>query len=199
MAQAVLLWQTENGCINDSQNCSDKTAATISRGIAKYLNVVDSAYAPSNAAALLIPWLPTKTTLMTGADATGLYNCYYPGIASSLAGQSGCNYLLLQDNTVVNIGFSVFYSPNIVFDINGVKPPNRVGKDQFATSLYSYNNYYKSLNPYVSYAGAAGYLGICYISASGPCNSDDGHSPTAYVLANDKLPDFKAMGYPTSP
>jgi prepilin-type N-terminal cleavage/methylation domain-containing protein len=199
LAQAVLLWQTENGCIEDSKNCSDKTAATISRGIAKYLNVVESAYAPSNAAALLVLWLPKKTTLLTGGDATGVYQCNYPGIASSLAGQSNCNYLLLQDNTVVNISFSVYDSPNIVFDINGVKPPNRVGKDQFATSLYSYSNYYKSLNPYVSYGAAAGWAGICYISSSGPCNADDGHSPTAYVLAHDSLPDFKAMGYPISP
>lgn len=199
LAQAVLLWQTENGCINDSKNCSDNTAATISRGIAKYLNVVDSVYAPSNAQALLIPWLPTKTTLITGGSSTGLYQCNYPGIASSLGNQPACNYFLLEDGTVVNISFSVFNSPNIVFDINGAKMPNRVGKDQFSTSLYSSGNYYMSLNPYVSYNAAGGWLGICYISSSGACNADDGHSPTAYVLAHDKLPDFKAMGYPTSP
>jgi hypothetical protein len=85
-------------------------------------------------------------------------------------------------------------------DILGKRLPNRLGNDIFLIGVGSNadGKPFKSVNPYVwqDNNDSNGSYGICRYVADRTCNADDGKSPTAYVLAHDKLPDLKAMGYP---
>lgn len=85
-------------------------------------------------------------------------------------------------------------------DINGNKPPNRVGKDQFPIGFSRGWNGKYGIIPYFtecSWIGSS--AGVCSEQCPNPCNPDDGKSPTAYVLTHNKLPDLTALGYPANP
>jgi len=131
-----------------------------------------------------------------------------------------CGHYLLQDGTTMAVMlFNGSYelkasNPNgfladdsnaygaIFIDVNGKKPPNRLGKDQYPIGLGAYHNnaYDKPVTPYPSLLWSGDNVPVLCVTNNGNmCNPDDGKSPTAYVLKNKKIINYKAMGYPTTP
>lgn len=199
ISNAVNLYLAEEG-YNDVQawassynsfDCKNAFA-----GVEKKLRVIKRRY--QNETITNIDWLPETSKLLDGT--TNPEN--WAGV-NKMAGGSGysCHYLL-QDGTIlrVDIPDSFRQSGEISFDVNGIKGPNRIGKDQFPIGLGVYNNSnsaYKKVHPYYSEDSAAQTDGgLCAIRNNGVCNPNDGKSPTAYVLQHSKLPDLKALGYP---
>jgi type II secretory pathway pseudopilin PulG len=208
LTQAVQSWQTDEGCLGDTAACPGiypgtypptypHQAGNIAQKIATYMKVLDGIYAPSCAQIASKDWIPSYAYALNGSQPHP-YDTLQPILGKDDGSQGDCGwgaYMLLANGTVLKIdGIGFHY--DFVFDINGPKGPNRFGKDQFAGSLY--DNYRKSINPYY-YATWGGGIGVCDTSWSSTCNADDGYSPLAYILKHDKLPDLKAMGFPTSP
>lgn len=83
----------------------------------------------------------------------------------------------------------------IVVDINGKKPPNRIGKDTFHLCIgYDTDNdisYYPKVN---TNDGLCGFLDPNRETSCNPININsrvsDGASPLTYAIINQKLPDF---------
>lgn len=205
VANAVEKWQLEQNCVGDSASCSSIQAAphnaeAVAKELAPYLNITSSLYSSNSAVSPALSWIPIESYALNGLNKTGTLGggtnewpmLNYPG---GIAWSS--NFFLLADGTVIKI-CGIWNHYDIIFDLNGVKKPNRMGKDQFVTSLYTPNH--KSYNPYLSYTYNANTIieGTCD-DMFAICNADDGHSPTAYVLKYDKLPDLTKLGYPASP
>lgn len=209
LGQAVLAWQSDDGCEGDTTICPLITpqvwpggpyphqGSTIARQIAQKLKVVDAYYGGTPTSEFYNKsWIPEDAYELNGRKSD--YTSLFPAISKNI---KGCDdpgwggYLLLANGVVVKI-VGDWWHYIVVFDINGVKEPNRIGKDQFPMSLYSDNH--KTFNPYYYATYGSGY-GVCADQSGTICKADDGHSPMAYVLMNNKLPDLKAMGYPETP
>ncbi len=82
-------------------------------------------------------------------------------------------------------------------DVNGKKNPNRIGKDVFPITV----GFWPGKDVYYqAYYGPQYHntLGLCIDSSQcDPSNVDpefgSGADPTAYVILNQKLPDYKAL------
>jgi len=205
--QAVAQWEEDGECVGDAANCPDISppewpggayphqGPAVAQSIAQHLKVTDALYGPSFDDYKAKNWIPEDSYEMDGTHQD--YTSLFPDIGKNISGCSDPGwggYLLLANGVVVKIA-GIWWHYNIVFDINGPKRPNRVGRDQFPMTLYSDNH--KGFDPYYWPTYGGGY-GVCNESAE-ECNPDDGHSPMAYVLKYDKLPDLKKMGYSTSP
>lgn len=195
ISNAILQWENENNCIGNIESCISKYAMVDCKnsfsGIESKLKIVDRRY-QTNTNFSTIDWLPTSTTFINGTAQVANWQ----GV-SKMAVQSdvSCQYLFAGGATMtVVLPDSSMRSGFLFIDVNGKKPPNRVGKDTFPIGLGSYNNpKYKDVNPYFnednnSYAGI-----LCNITNGTACTPDDGKSPTAYVLMHNKLPDLKAI------
>lgn len=86
----------------------------------------------------------------------------------------------------------------IIVDVNGKKPPNRIGKDTFHLTV-GYNTD-SDINYYAKNKTNDGICGHLDDTAKVNCdgnnvnpNIGNGASPTAYLLINNKLPDFKIL------
>jgi len=200
LAQAILQWQTDNGCVADSAKCAYDPWYGIGKQILPYLKTVESynfSVSSSIPVTSAIQWLPEKTTTFSVTVDTA--NGVGYGMLDRTLEYNIASVALLANGSVVVISGNNPSNAFVMFDINGPKKPNRVGKDQFVASLS--NNQSPTFNPYYAltfWPGVTRVNGMCNAVAT-TCNSDDGHSPMAYVLAHDKLPDFKALGYPTVP
>lgn len=200
LIEAWRLWQNDKNCSGDNGACfatgyNAWLPCQIAQELTKYIKMVDIHYS-WNENFNNVSWVPTTATALDGSSG---------GFVNKICGNGGvCAAFLMQDDTAVIIssdyGPDTHMSKEIIFgfDINNSAPPNRVGKDQFMLVTDR-----KSLVPfYYNYFGAwtniPEIVGLCNQATSGSCQAD-GHSPLAYVLANDKLPDLKAMGYPTTP
>lgn len=201
LLQAVTQWQSDNDCLGDSAKCSYNPWCPIGSKILPYMKTVESysfcANDPARSLTATLPWLPEKTTVLSvNLDSQrgvgyGMFDKTVDYDLSTLA--------LLPNGVIIVISGNAPGGTLIMFDINGAKGPNRVGKDQFITNLA--NNQNKTFNPYFGFtfwSGSKLVNGVCNTVAN-TCTPDDGHSPMAYVLTHDKLPDLKAMGYPTAP
>lgn len=208
LSQAIAQWQADGNCTGDSASCPEvgppvwpggappNNSDTIAQALVAKLKVTDAIYTPSAATMAATSWIPDSATFLDGSVRNPDTLEPILGKDSGVDGDLGLgSHFALANGSVVKInGMNWVY--NLVFDINGVKKPNRFGKDQFAMSLYTPNH--KSTNPY--YYRQWGPLGgVCSEDGGTVCSSDDGKSPLAYVLKYDKLPDLKAMGYPTTP
>lgn len=88
----------------------------------------------------------------------------------------------------------------LIADVNGRRPPNRIGKDTFHFCIgYDENNEIAYFPKYNTDDGLCGFLDP---NNKSNCNTnninpriDGGASPSSYVLLNKKLPDFAALSY----
>jgi len=208
LSSAVASYQLDNNCVGDSASCPSmgpggpwSSAGTVASELAKYLKVADSSVSnPAGNDGTVLSWIPQKAYSYNGGNRASTGDIY-PVVGPNQA----AGYIRLSDGTIIMVSVAASdagHNYHIAFDVNGVKGPNRLGKDQFVTSFYSKTH--KSFNPYA--AGGAGSCGwnidMCWDSGAAgcdPCNADDGLSPLAYVLAHDKLPDLKKMGFPSAP
>lgn len=186
LEEAISKWKTTTGCPYKVGECFKYTQKTGSDPfdfnlLKPYLNIVEEINSgPSDKF-----WLPIKTTN------------YYGNGQSEFDFRSSTNrhiYLML-DGTVFSVAPDTrgFW---IVVDVNGKKPPNRIGKDTFHMTIgydgndLNYNALHKTND------------GICGHSIKNQikCDSNninptigEGASPTSYALLNQKLPDFKLL------
>jgi len=200
LLQAVTQWQSDNDCLGDSAKCDYNPWYPEGKQILPYLKVAESysfsANDPARSLTETLSWLPDKTTVMSVSLDT--QNGIGYGMLDKTVDYDLSSVALLANGVVIAINGNTGDNTFVMFDINGAKNPNRVGKDQFVASLS--NNQSKTFNPYYSltfWPGVPMVNGLCNAAAT-TCEAD-GHSPLAYVLAHDKLPDLKAMGYPTAP
>lgn len=190
LQQAVALWKQDIGCSSDAYTCLNQQNIvdddpTAFDQIAKFMKItqkIDSFTTPPD-------WLPNQTLEYNGDVQTGTY-----GGVSKLS--TAMVKYLMSDGTI----FSVDISPavfKIHVDVNGAKPPNRVGKDTFPFVIGGVSG--KDVY-YFAKAGNQGSneLGLCNIySVCDPSNINptigNGACPTAYAILNDKLPDFQTL------
>lgn len=189
--QAVQLWKQDIGCYDSASSClaaqnlSDNVASNFDQ-LVKYFKIAKSTRTTTDKS-----WLPDDTLNYYGNSAGSIYG----RVAKIGCGSGGC--FLLQDGTTIAVdtnpaGF------DISVDVNGKKPPNRIGKDTFV--FYVGNNKGRDVYEYPHYPNStdANTLGLCGNSNyCSPNNADptkdNGASPTSYVLLNGKLPDFNAL------
>lgn len=208
LAQAVLQWQMDGNCVGDSARCPEVgtdvwSMAHNDEGVAiaivKHLKVVDALYEhKATGASPALDWVPKVAYSIGGnawAPTSAGFNNPIPIIVYN-GGVIWGNMFLLANGVVLKISGS-WWHHQLTFDINGVKGPNRIGKDQFTADLY--NDLTKTITPYYRASSYQSSDSFAPCAADNNCNADDGNSPLAYVLVHNKLPDLKAMGYPASP
>jgi len=192
LQQAVMMWKSDIECSYDSYACLEQqgladNVCTNFDQLAKFLRV------DTKTAAMIDGtenWLPVQTLDYYGNPQTGTYG----GVSKFCT--TMCGYRLNDGvNLAVDndgVGYRIFV------DVNGIKAPNRMGKDTFTFTVGVTPG--NDLNYYpVSNHVNTNTLGICGYSAGAcdPANVNPtiglGASPTAYTILNGKLPDFKAL------
>lgn len=195
VAQAIKQWENENGCPGEAYKCEqgmdwqwgEVYPEEPRLGWTKYLKVVGAHQIRWEAPP---EWQNYQNYNMDGTPVPDASDRL--GIHNAIDGSHMMDYLLA--NGVI-IAASAYDNISIWMDINGRKPPNRIGKDQFPFGVGRVAGDY-SISPYYSectYIGTN--YGLCSNNCPNPCNPDDGKSPTAYVLLHNKLPDLVGMGY----
>lgn len=193
LEEAIKKWKLDLLCKEDSFNClsqqnlSADNCANFEQ-IGKYLNIGEKLGIGENPNT--ISWLPEKDFEYNGDEQTGTY-----GGVSKLSSNT-CRYVLLYGTT-----FSVKINPagfDIQVDANGIKLPNRMGKDIFTITIGEVSGkdiyYYPALSQ-----AETNTVGLCSLPESNckPDNYDptisNGASITPYIILNKKLPDFKEL------
>jgi hypothetical protein len=193
MSNAFALWQVEEGCDTDVADCIRQYAAYDCKnafsGVEKHLNIADRRYQDQSKAD--VDWLPDNVYGLDGSLVT--VNWGGVGKVNGLD-RAFCDFLLA-DGTIMAVQMPDTYklSGFLYVDTNGPKPPNRVGKDVFPMGIGSNYSFSKGFNPYYTEDQSWNNYGLCFYRNGNECSPDDGKSPTAYVLAHDKLPDLKAI------
>lgn len=190
LQQAILLWKQDIGCNDDAysclaaQNLSDNVVSNFDQ-ISKFLKIEKTTSSTTDRS-----WLPDYT-----------YNYYgdiedtntFGRVSKTKYGSIG--YLLTDGTTFsIDVDSAGFI---ITADVNGKKPPNRIGKDVFnfiigcrkGKDIYYYNGASVNSNS----------TGLCafFIHSCDPNNIDptvgNGANPTAYVILNQKPIDFSEL------
>ncbi len=196
LQSAITMWKTEVGCNSDFGTClsfegyADGDPNTFLKTIGKYFKVVDSAMGKTNTK----DWLPPATYDYYGDKYTGNF-----GAVSNIG--NGDGVFLLQDGTTFSIDASVTLIGFYV-DVNGKKPPNRVGKDVFQF-LVGARSYKKDIiyGTFYGLIDGTNSKGLCdWHHFTTACETDNvnptvgnGANPTMYVVMHQKLPDFKYL------
>ena len=199
LTQAISKYQSDRGCEADIQVCFSSSGysaylrAQFVNDLLPYLKVQESKCYANAATISALPWLPDQVTSLSAE--TGV-----PTFLDKTNDYSGACVVLLQNSTTFTLTQDLWGGTLMAFDINAQKKPNRIGKDVFLFSLFTPTK--NAINPYYTnnwgaWCSASPIAGLCN-ACSRTC-PDDGHSPLAYVLTHDKLPDLKSMGYPTTP
>ena len=191
IANAVRVWQVENGCDTDVGDCLKQYAQYDCKnafgGIEKKLDIVAHRY--QNESINNINWLPD-----TGYGLNGTASDWSWQGVSKASGSTiyTCHYLFKNGITMMVHLDDLFDDMFVFIDINGKKKPNRVGLDTFPIGIGSHNNKIKTVNPYYTEDNINYSQGLCYYRNNSVCNPDvctkTSCSPTAYVLKNGKLP-----------
>lgn len=199
LQKSVEQWKNDTQCYSDSYTCllsqgedNDTFAEYVDyfeNVFAKNMRIVNKRYYNEPAA----DWLPNCTKDYAGtcnaATATG-------EVSNNSTGTPA--YYLLADGTTFGIytdtGTTYF---EFFVDVNGKKPPNRIGKDTYRMSIGSSDGSRKEIS-YCKYqgTGATGNAtGLCACSST--CNQsnidptqDNGAMPTSYALLNKKIPNY---------
>jgi prepilin-type N-terminal cleavage/methylation domain-containing protein len=187
IADTIQQWQVEEGCTDNIGNCLERyeKCDTAFVFLENKLKVLDKR--GPNVSLSDIQWLADKTVLLNGAQQTRGWEGN-----SKVQDQWSCHYLLSDGVTMNVLSDSGKKSGLIIIDVNGPKPPNRMGKDTFPIGIGAYNNNkYRTVHPYFNEDNGTN-NGNCNIINNGDCNPDvctkDSCSPTAYVLKYSKLP-----------
>lgn len=188
LESSVQLWKADIGCFYNVKTCLylQKTIFGTSpdfNQISKFMNVVEKIESgPSETY-----WLPIKT-----------FN-YYGTEISDYDYRSNANrsrYLLLDGKIIsVQTDDNGFW---ILVDVNGKKPPNRIGKDTFHVIVgYSPSN---DINYYAREKTRDGLCGPNYGQDTIECDPNNtnplmgnGASPGAYTIIHHKLPDYDSI------
>src|SRR5574344_784276 len=200
LQQAINLWKNDIDCHDSAGRCladQDLADGEIHNfdQIANEMKIIKRCYISNCSSA---NWLPDNTLNYYGNNDNSVY-----GKVAKTGNGNGA--FLLADG----ITFSIDVDPagfDITVDVNGMKKPNRMGKDTFkimvgdqpAASIFCspkdicYNNSYVD-----SYSNGTGLCREIYGAVCNPNNTDptkdNGAMPTSYVLINHKLPDFKEL------
>lgn len=194
LQQAVMMWKQNMGCTGDAytclaeQNLADNDTRNFDQ-IAQFLRYnkkLNRSQDATNA-----NWLPEQTLAYNGSVVTVDIDpmvCYF-GVSKK--GYCRVRYALVSgENISVDNDATGCW---LLVDVNGKKPPNRIGKDTFPFAI----GYVRGKDVY--YYGRSSQVGICGVE-SGVCtphNLDStksgGASPTAYVILNKKPIDFSAL------
>lgn len=185
---AVKKWKTEIGCPNNVKDCMviqqsvSKEPVDFSL-ISRYMNVIEQ----DDEGLSDVYWLPPRTLN------------YYGSEKSDFDFRSNLNRkrYLLSDGKIISVqsdkeGFW------LLVDVNGKKPPNRIGKDTFHVIVgYSPVN---DINYYAKEKTRDGLCGPDYESSKVTCDPENvnptignGASPAAYVLIHHSLPNYKEL------
>lgn len=188
LENAVALWKKDIGCPFSVQRCLGFQRVLFHTNpnfdaISKHMNVVDQiGTGPSD-----IYWLPFKTSDYFG------YNVSDYDFRKS----NNRSRYLLTDGKII----SVQSDPDgfwLLVDVNGKKPPNRIGKDTFHVlvgySLSSDINYYPKENTKDKLCGTN------FRERNIDCNPNNadptksnGACPGTYTILHHELPDFKSL------
>lgn len=199
--EAWLNWQNDKNCPYDNVKCLQGYDAWIGRTIGAelkpYLKTLEDHECAATGTNLDYDWLPTTVKKLDNNAMGGPS----PVFSKAQCAGVGGHVYLLNDGMTFIVGDA--YGPDaempkliyFVFDINGGKSPNRVGKDQFIITTSK-----KALIPYYAcywggWTNATEIDGLCNQASGTPCTPDDGHSPLAYILTHGSAPDLKAIGY----
>jgi len=193
LENAISQWKIDILCKDDAytclsqQNLSPNNCANFDQ-ISKYMKIGPKLNINEDARSVV--WLPEQTYEYNGDNQAGNLG----GVSKMSSGM--CRYVLL-DGTA----FAVLVSPSgfdIHVDVNGISPPNRMGKDTFPITIGNFRG--KDIYYYPSDSTQeTNTEGLCALSASN-CNPDNynptvdnGASITTYVLSHQKFPDFKEL------
>lgn len=188
LEQAVTQWKTQILCPYKTGECIKTIKETTSLSpdfnqITKYLNIADKVdKGPSN-----VFWMPEKTLNYYGNDISD-YDFRTNAIRSTYILVNGMIFSVEPDDE----GFW------IVVDVNGKKPPNRIGKDTFHFTIgYNTGN---DINFYARETTRDGICGYGYNGNTAKCDPgnlnptiENGASPTAYTILNQQIPDFAEL------
>lgn len=204
LQQAILMWKQETSCYESAYRCmlaQDNGAATyytdfVNR-IGKYMQLREQHNV--GGADFSYSWLPDDTAnyygTYSGAAVTG------GKVANHCTGTNGI--FILADGTTFAMRSENATSFEIWVDVNGKKPPNRIGKDTFRMLVggvsWSTDTQKKDINYCWIYGSGNNLNGLGLCACGGTCNPNetnptgDAAMPTSYVLFNKRLPDFKAL------
>lgn len=201
LAQAIQLWKNETGCQSPAYVCLAQQDSGVDdygpyfdkfmNTIGKQMKIISSA----GNSAENIAWLPNDTLNYYGESSGDWAGGKVANNTSHMAGM-----FLLADGTTLAVAGSVD-SFGIWVDVNGKKPPNRIGKDTFRLMVGSapFGDYVRNDISYcrASGDGTGNDAGLCSCwDTCDPNNADpdstesDGVMPAAYVLLNKKLPSY---------
>lgn len=187
LEDAIEKWKSDNNCHYKMGECFDLQKSLILKNpdfdqIKEYLNIAQQIDKNSND----INYLPEKTLNYYGTQKSDY---------DFRSDKKNNIYLLLNGTTFsVNPDAEGFW---ILVDVNGKRPPNRIGKDTFHLTVG-----YDTKNDINYYPREKTTDGLCGHGYDGKIKCDpeninptvgNGASPTAYILLNGKLPDFKSL------
>lgn len=187
LQQAILQWKLNANCGGDARDCfiaqnfQDGQATNFESTIGQNLYITDKVYGTNTKG-----WLPADTKDYYGNTNTNVFGKVSRNCAN------GYMYLTKDGTT-----FSIDFDPdglNFTVDVNGVKGPNRMGKDTFSFTVGKISGKDIYYYPYYN-NGEDNTSGLCL--ASSACNPNNlnpnqngGASPTAYILLNRKFPKY---------
>jgi hypothetical protein len=188
LQDAVNEWKTQNNCLYKVGVCFEFQNKLLGQKpdfnkILQYLNGVEQI----NKNTYGINLLPEKTLNYYGTDISEF----------DFRTNNSRNVYIFLDGTIFSIASDEegFW---IVADMNGKKPPNRIGKDTFHFTI-GYGNR-NDVNPYARDKTLDGICGHGYREVTISCDPNNanptignGASPTAYVIIKNELPDFKSL------
>lgn len=200
LQQAVLEWKNDTSCYSDAYTCllaqgadNDTPAeyqSFFESTIGKNMKIIKKRYYGEGS----VDWLPDCTKSYGGVCTAGTF---VGEVSNNCTGMAA--YYLLADGTtfafITDTGSTFF---DFVVDVNGKKPPNRIGKDSYRIMLGGSTSNGKDFRYCkATGSGATGNAtGLCSCSA-GSCNpnnidptQDNGAMPTSYVLLNKEIPDY---------
>lgn len=188
LQQAVMLWKQDIGCNTDAYTCltaqglADNSPTSFDQ-IANFMSVIDKGTTGKD-------WLANDI-----ANYYGNYESTTWGKPAN--GSCGVMCYLLKDGMTFSIDSDVD-GFGIMADVNGKKPPNRVGKDVFPfavgkTSAKDVQYVARTSTPGENARGLCGTnFASCDLNNVDP-SAGNGACPTGYAILKKTLPDYAAL------
>lgn len=204
LQQAIDMWKQETGCYESAYRCMVAQGIPTDAGsgivpwndflgtIGKHMNIVKRTTDYGDYAD--IDWLPDLLYSYRGTPQTDV--SVFDRGGPYKGGSVSNGIALLADGSTLSIqsGATGSGCMELRFDVNGKKPPNRMGKDYYRL-VYGCNLGNKDLHYCYAFGTAANADGLCNCwDDCDPNNTDpnvgDGAMPLSYVLLNHKLPSY---------